>query len=214
MSINAEAEKVIVSLSSLKLGSSGDDTERSTRFWNPALVAMKFSVETLWMKAVWETESKPNYGMRDLDPFLEERASNKFEVTGPLIDSFLRELGKSIYSELGRSRNTGLMSPVKLFVPYNIFRHICNVAVGYGASLKSTKSQILITIEYSNTASKVFSPIRFNAHNFLRKRHFNKIRQDGRTIFQYSGRAAVVVGKSTPLLLDCNLKQEKLTLTF
>ena len=60
----------------------------------------------------------------------------------------------------------------------------------------------------------MFSPVRFSGHIFLRKRHFNKIRQDGRTIFQYSGRAAVVVGKSTPLLLDYNLKQEKLTLTF
>jgi hypothetical protein len=78
MAINAEAEKVIASLSSLKLDSSGDDTKRSTRFWNPALVAMKFSVETLWMKAVRETESKLNYGTRDLDPILEERASNKF----------------------------------------------------------------------------------------------------------------------------------------
>jgi hypothetical protein len=147
MAINAEAETVIASLSSLKLGSSGDDTERSTRFWNPARVAMTFSLETLWMKAVWETESKPNYGMRDLDPILEEQASNKFELTSLLIDSFLRELGNSIYSKLSRSRNTGLMPPVKLFVPYNIFRHICNVASGYGGSLKSTKSQILATIE-------------------------------------------------------------------
>ena len=169
MAINTEAEKVIASLSSLKLGSSGDDTERSTRFWNPALVAMKFSVETLWMKTVWETESKPNYGMRDLDPILEERASNKFELTGPLIDSFLRELGKCIYSKLGRSRNTGLMPPVKLFVPYNIFRHICDVAAGYGGSLRSTKSQILVTIESFNTASKAFSPVRFSGHNFLKK---------------------------------------------
>jgi hypothetical protein len=53
----------------------------------------------------------------DLDPILEEGASNKFELTGPLIDSFLRELGKSIYRKLGRSRNTWLMPPIKLFVP-------------------------------------------------------------------------------------------------
>ncbi len=107
--------------------------------------------------------------MRDLDPILEERALNKFELTGLLIDSFLCELGKSSYSKLGRSRNTGLMPPVKLFVPYNIFRHICNVAAGYGRSLKSTKSQILVTIESFNTASEVFLPVRFNGHNFLKK---------------------------------------------
>ena len=67
--------------------------------------------------------------MRDLDPILEERASNKFELTGPLIDGYLQEIGKSIFSKLGRSRNTGLMPPIRLFVPYGILRHIFNVVV-------------------------------------------------------------------------------------
>ena len=88
------------------------------------------------MRAVWKCKSEPNYGMRDLDAIFEERASNKFELTGPLIDSYLRELGKAMYSKLGRSRNTGLMPPVKLFVPYTIFRHLCNVVVGYGGSIR------------------------------------------------------------------------------
>ena len=33
-------------------------------------------------------------------------------------------------------------------------------------------------------------------------------------MLKYSGRAAVVVGNSTPLIFDYNMKQEKLTLTF
>ena len=35
--------------------------------------------------------NKPNYEMRDLDPILEERASNKFKLTGPLIDGYLQK---------------------------------------------------------------------------------------------------------------------------
>ena len=76
------------------------------------------------MDAVWNCENKPNYGMRDLDGVLEERASNKFDLTGPLIDSYLQEIGRGFYSKLGRSRNTGLMPPIRLFIPYAIFRHL------------------------------------------------------------------------------------------
>ena len=125
---NAIASDVVQQLSSLSLGSSGDDTERSERFWNKSLVSMKFSVEKLWLDAVWNCENKPNYGMRDLDGVLEERASNKFELTGPLIDSYLQEIGRGFYSKLGRSRNTGLMPPIRLFIPYAIFRHICIIS--------------------------------------------------------------------------------------
>ena len=38
--------------------------------------------------------------MLGLDPILEELASNKFEITGPLIDGFLNETGKSIQAKL------------------------------------------------------------------------------------------------------------------
>ena len=152
--------------------------------------------------------------MRDLDPILEERASNKFELTGPLIDGYLQEIGKSIFSKLGRSRNTGLMPPIRLFVPYGILRHIFNVAVGYGGTLKSKKTNMSVAIETFENASKVFSPVRFFGTNYLKKRHFDKVKENGRNVLKYSGRAAVVVGKSTPLMFEYNMKQQKLTTTF
>ncbi len=99
----ANASDVVEQLSSLWLGSSGDDTERSEHFWNQSLLSMKFSMDKLWLDAVWSCENKPNYSMRDLDKILEERASNKFELTGPLIDSFLKEIERSFYFKLGRS---------------------------------------------------------------------------------------------------------------
>jgi hypothetical protein len=58
----------------------------------------------------------------------------------------------------------------------------------------------------------MFSPVRFGGNNFLKKRHFIKVKENGRTLLRYSGRAAIVVGKSTPLIFDYNVKQEKLTL--
>ena len=45
------------------------------------------------MRRVRFAENKPNYGMRDLDPVLEELTGNKLELVGPLVDGFLREIG-------------------------------------------------------------------------------------------------------------------------
>ena len=117
--------------SNLKLGSSGEETERSERFWNASTVELKFGVERMWLDAVWKCHNKPNLGMRNLDAILEERASYKLEMVGPLIDGYLTEIGKGMFAKLGRSRNTGLMLPIKLFVPYSIFRHVCNIVVGF-----------------------------------------------------------------------------------
>ena len=145
------------------------DTERSERFWNASTVALKFSIEDVWRDAVWKSPRKPNYGMRDLDAILEERASYKLELTGPLIDSYLQEIGKGLFSKLGRSRNTGLMPPIKLFVPYAIFKHIWVIAVGYGGTQKRLKSGMTITVESFTNAAKLFSPVRFQGRNFLKK---------------------------------------------
>ena len=37
--------------------------------------------------------SKPNYGMRELDPVLEELIRNKLELIGPMLDGFIIEIG-------------------------------------------------------------------------------------------------------------------------
>ena len=43
----ADFSDVVSKLSSMDLGSSGDDTERAEYFWNRLCIEMKFSVETL-----------------------------------------------------------------------------------------------------------------------------------------------------------------------
>ena len=75
---------ICLPLSKINLGSSGNDTERTASFWHRLSVERKFSVEKVWLDAVWHCKNKPNYGMRDLelDPIFEERASNKLELTG------------------------------------------------------------------------------------------------------------------------------------
>ena len=69
-------------------------------------------------------EEKRNYGMRDLDPVLEELTGSKLELVGSILDGFVREIGVSISSKHGRSRMTWLMSPVVPFMPFQVFKHL------------------------------------------------------------------------------------------
>ena len=54
-------------------------------------VEMKFSVEMAWIKSVRTAKNKPNYGMGEMDSLHEEVCGNKLELSGPLVDSYLRE---------------------------------------------------------------------------------------------------------------------------
>ena len=89
-----------------------DETERGVRFWNINAVEVKFSTEKEWLRKVRFAENKPNYGMRNLDPLLEELTGNKLELVhvGPILDGYLKEIGHLIYSKLGQSRMTGLVA--------------------------------------------------------------------------------------------------------
>ena len=135
----AASGKVIESPRKLNLRPLGveSNTERGDRFWNRNVVEMKFSVKHDWMKRVRFPESKPNYGMRELDPILEELTGNKLELIGPMLDGFIQEIGLSIHAKLGRSRMTGLMAPVVLFMPFQIFRHLWVLVQGYGGNIES-----------------------------------------------------------------------------
>ena len=81
-------------------------------------------------------KSKPNYRIRKLDPVLEELLGNKLELIGPILDGFQKEVGLSIHANFGRSRMTGLMVLVVLFMPFQIFRHLWVLVQGYGGALK------------------------------------------------------------------------------
>lgn len=102
-----------------------NDTERGARFWNNNSVEMKFSVERDWMKSVRFAERKLKYGMRDLDPVLEELTGDKLELVGPLLDGYIKEIGLSIYVKVGRLRMIGRMAPFVLFMLFQIFKHLC-----------------------------------------------------------------------------------------
>jgi hypothetical protein len=47
----------------------------------------------------------------------EMKLFHDLEITGPLIDNCLREIGRAFWSKIGGSKSTGLMPPIKVFIP-------------------------------------------------------------------------------------------------
>lgn len=186
-------------------------SERDELFWNSTVVEMKFTFEPQWIKSVRAATNKPNYGMGEMDSLHEEVCGNKLEVVGPMIDSYLRELGESLKKKQTHSKATGLVSPTVLFIPWSVFRHILTLVRGYGGDVNASKKTIGVVIAKQATARKLFSPARFSGQNYLARRKFNK-QGDGK--YHYSGRSAVVVTKNTPMRLDYNRATNRATLSF
>ena len=65
-------------------------------FWNTSEVEMKFSFEREWIKAVRRARGRRNYGMGNINHRQEVVCGNKLELSGPLVDSYLLEIGKQM----------------------------------------------------------------------------------------------------------------------
>jgi len=193
------------------------ETERSDKFWNVNEVEMKFSFEREWIKAVRRARHKPNYGMGKMNSGLEEVCGNKLELAGPLVDSYLLEIGTQASHKLSHSKATSLASPVVLFVPWPVFRHITVMFRGYGGDVEffHKKSKIVSTITKLETLEKIFAPERFDGQDLLRRRHFRRQpNEKGKMSSSYKGRSAIVVSNTTPFIFDYNFKKQKVTVTF
>ena len=161
-------------------------------------------------KLVRFAEDKQNYGMRNLDPVLEKLTGNKLELVAPMLDGFIREIGNQMSANLGRPRMTGLMTPFELFMPFQIFKQLWAIVQGYGGNAETSKDGERVTLKISRpqTAAKIWCPARFSGENFLARRHFERIPENGRLIQHYNGKSLVVVTQATPIRMDFSVKHQ------
>ena len=194
-----------------------ENTEREKKFWNVNEVEMKSTFEREWIKAIRRARRRPNYGMGNMNSGLEEICGKKLKLTGPLIDSYLLEIGNQVSVKLTRSKATSLASPVILFVPWPVFRHITVLFRGYSTEVTfdNRKSKVISTFNLLETAEKIFSPARFEGQDVLRKRHFSRQPdKNAKMRSVYKGRSAVAISQTTPFCFDYNLINQKVTVTF
>ncbi|KAJ7365212.1 hypothetical protein OS493_007864 [Desmophyllum pertusum] len=195
--------------------------ERGDKFWNVSEVEMKFSVERQWIKAVRKAKRKPNYGMLNMDAQLEEVVGNKLELVGPIIDSYLHEIGKSMKSKLSRSKATGIVNLVSLFVPWTVFPTHTDSGSGIrgysgDVHIQGNGSKHVLILTKMDSVRKLFSPSRFSGETLFAQRHFKRVpsKAGGKTESVYNGRSAIVVTESTPFCMNYAMKKQRVTVTF
>ena len=107
--------------------------ERSNvHFW--AEQVRNFSFETEWFKVIKELDFSAG-GV--LDKHTERTIGNRILLSAPIVDSFLEEIAKNISSKLSRSKLTGLVPAISLFIPWEIMGKIIALFVAYGSEIKS-----------------------------------------------------------------------------
>lgn len=182
-----------------------EKTERGKGFWNPVTVRMKSLVEEPWLEHVranWDDFPDLSTGGR-----LDEEAEDigyKLTIVGPLVDFYLKHIGNAIRLRLRRSRRTGLMNDFSTTIPWDLMKYICVLWRNYGGSIDTDqqgKKMVLTAVQFG-TIEKLFSPARFCGENFLKRRHYNKIRQPNkRVVHAFDGRSAVLVSGKTPFTI-------------
>lgn len=149
---------------------------------------------------------------------IEEVVRNKLELVGPMIDSYLQEIGKSMKCKLSRSKVTGLVNPVSFFIPWTVFRHLLVLVWRYCGDVHTLVDGLkhVLTLTEMDSVRKLFSPSRFSGETFFAQRHFKRVpsKAGGKTESVYNGRSAIVVTESTPFCMNYAMKTQHVRVTF
>jgi hypothetical protein len=195
--------------------------ERDDAFWLPNEHKLA-TFERKWYKEV-VSEDKRDYTMSGELSSAEKVVGNHLVLAGPMVDGYLKEMGKSFLAKLTRGSLTGLAPPISLYLPPQVLRYFASLCTSYGAEIKvisktgkNKKGKMFLFICKSCTADSIFSPSRFDGTNYLVKRHFQKKLniETGKLEQAYAGHAKVAVSNYTPIRFEYNYNTNQIRINF
>ena len=114
----------------------------------------------------------------------EKVVGNHLILSGPLVDSYLKQVGNAMSLKLSR-KTTGLATPINVFIPWQVANHILSICTGYGAEVKvindqknKNRNKVIVFIAKEDSAQKIFNPKRFDGTYFLTKRKYSRVKLD------------------------------------
>ena len=195
-------------------------SERMTDgFWEGHMKMVQ-SRQAEWYKVHVNQQNNSDYSLGgQLNGDTERVVGSRMYLAGEMVDQFLQEIGKGIREKLVRSKSTGELQAISLFVPPRVMSSIEGICIGCGVrdvtrlrgkSKKDPPKKIRLFIDSEEVARKVFLPARFDGSNYLARRSYRK---NSSGELQYSGVARVVVTKLTPILFEYVTSRKRLVVT-
>ena len=166
---------------------------------------------------------------------VEKAFGHELHLSGPLIDIYLEQIGRSIMKKLGKKHLTGQIKPLKEFIPQPIFLNMVRLFAAYGCDvhhvyakkkskvgkkksrrLEENPKKIFIWVEKTSSAKKLFSPERFDSTNYLVKRMFARkiLAATKKRELIYDGKAVVAITTETPICFEYDFKANILEVSF
>ena len=137
--------------------------ERNSDFWYSVELNAPSSLQ-------WYREEK-DFGMGGcLDNALERNVGCSLVVVGPLLDGFIKRIGKGFRNKLACSKLTGMQQLQSLFFSWPIFRRFAKLVRGYGGIVNTFSNgkkpkNVVITFTRQVAIRKIWHPYRLSNEN-------------------------------------------------
>ena len=90
-------------------------SERGADFFKKLELQSKI-LQSEWKKYVDEQDDESIFGMTVLNASLEKRWASGLILVAPMIDLYIKELGRMMLNKLGRGKNTGIHASSKVVI--------------------------------------------------------------------------------------------------
>ena len=150
-----------------------------------------------------------------LDASAEKDTHSNLIVCGPMLDTYIKELGSLMLNKLSRGKVTGITQSPSLLLPWQVMVNFIKLAKRYGAKVeaetkKDKEKKITISITSDSCCYNIWHPKRCGK-NFLRKRLYIKCPPPDTSKFAYNGCSKVVITPRTPWFCITKQRNRKLS---
>lgn len=152
-----------------------------------------------------------------LNPTIERETNTQLIVAGPMLDTYIKELGSMMVNILSRGKATGIQQTKNILIPWQVMVILMKMVKRYGGKVESRvkrnkEKQFTITMVEQANCEQVWHPKRCGK-KYLSRRKFKKDPlSPGK--FICDGYSKIVITTSTPLCLSYCTRSQKATMTF
>ena len=152
-----------------------------------------------------------------LNPTIEREANTRLIVAGPMLDTYIKELGSIIINILSRGKGTGIQKTKSILIPWQVMVNLMKLIKRYGGKVeskvkKNKEKQFTITMVEQTYCEQVWHPRRCGKKYLSRRKFKKEPLSPGK--FAYDGYSKVLITSNTPICISYCTRTQKASMTF